>query len=161
MASSNLVTAGEDTAHGGWTPACAGRCSPPYSVLSLSLSVASITRFRVAAALAALVVAAHDGEVSRYAFDLLGLDGSDGGRGPLRSARNGSLSYFPKPPGIQYSEHLEGDGAAIFAHPAEKSADITPAYVSPMMHQGARHAAVPGGPMSEGPRRGRGCERRA
>jgi bifunctional non-homologous end joining protein LigD len=60
---------------------------------------------------------AHDGEAFLYAFDLLELDGEDWRRWPLEE-RKASLEGLlaEAPVGIQYSEHLEGDGAAIFAH---------------------------------------------
>jgi bifunctional non-homologous end joining protein LigD len=60
---------------------------------------------------------AYDGEVIHYAFDLLELDGADWRARPLdeRKAKLAKL-LANAPAGIQYSEHLEGDGAAIFAH---------------------------------------------
>jgi ATP-dependent DNA ligase len=59
---------------------------------------------------------AHDGEVTLYAFDLLKLDGEDWRPRPLeeRKARLEQL-LANAPVGIQDSEHLEGDGAIIFA----------------------------------------------
>jgi bifunctional non-homologous end joining protein LigD len=59
----------------------------------------------------------YDGEVSLYAFDLLELDGTDW-RPRTLEERKGRLAKLlaNAPRGIQYSEHLEGDGAAIFAH---------------------------------------------
>jgi bifunctional non-homologous end joining protein LigD len=60
---------------------------------------------------------AHDGEVILYAFDLLELHGEDWRPRPLEE-RKGRLAKLlaGTPAGIQYTEHLEGDGAAIFAH---------------------------------------------
>jgi bifunctional non-homologous end joining protein LigD len=60
---------------------------------------------------------AHDGEVFLYAFDLLELDGEDCRPRPLeeRKARLEKL-LTGAPAGISYSEHLDGDGAMIFAH---------------------------------------------
>jgi bifunctional non-homologous end joining protein LigD len=60
---------------------------------------------------------AHDGEAFFYAFYLLELDGEDWRPRPLeeRKARLEKLLARASG-GIQYSEHLEGDGAAIFAH---------------------------------------------
>ena len=57
---------------------------------------------------------AHDGEVSLYAFDLLELDGTDW-RPRTLEERKGRLAKLlaNAPPGIQYSEHLEGDGLAM------------------------------------------------
>jgi ATP-dependent DNA ligase len=60
---------------------------------------------------------AYDGEAILYAFDLLELDGEDWRPRRLeeRKARLAKL-LAQAPPGIHYTEHLEGDGAAIFAH---------------------------------------------
>jgi bifunctional non-homologous end joining protein LigD len=59
---------------------------------------------------------AYDGEVSFYAFDLLELDGEDWRPRPLEERKAKLAKLLAKAPnGIQYSEHLEGDGAAIFA----------------------------------------------
>jgi bifunctional non-homologous end joining protein LigD len=59
---------------------------------------------------------AHDGEVSLYAFDLLELDGTDWRPRTLEERKGRLAELLAKAPaGIQYSEHLEGDGAAIFA----------------------------------------------
>jgi hypothetical protein len=63
------------------------------------------------------------------------------------------------PARVQYSEHLEGDGAAIFAHVCQLGAEgiVSKAARSPVSRwaeqgvaqdqesDGARHAAVPGG----------------
>jgi ATP-dependent DNA ligase len=59
----------------------------------------------------------HDLRVIMYAFDLLELDGID--LRPLaleeRKARLfGLLARVPS--GIQYNEHIEGNGAEVFAH---------------------------------------------
>jgi bifunctional non-homologous end joining protein LigD len=60
---------------------------------------------------------AHDGEAFLYAFDLLELNGEDWRPRPLEGRKAKLEQLLAKaPPGIQYSEHLEGDGAAIFAH---------------------------------------------
>jgi ATP-dependent DNA ligase len=60
---------------------------------------------------------AHDGEAFLYAFDLLELDGEDWRPRPLEERKARLAKLLAKTPaGIQYSEHLEGDGAAIFAH---------------------------------------------
>jgi ATP-dependent DNA ligase len=60
---------------------------------------------------------AHDGEAFLYAFDLLELDGEDWRPRPLEERKARLEKLLAKAPaGIQYSEHLEGDGAAIFAH---------------------------------------------
>jgi bifunctional non-homologous end joining protein LigD len=67
---------------------------------------------------------ACDGEVSFYAFDLLELEGTDW-RPRTLEQRKGRLAELlaNAPPGIQYSEHLEGDGAAIFAHACRLGAE--------------------------------------
>jgi hypothetical protein len=47
----------------------------------------------------------------------LELDGEDWRPRPLEERKARLRQLLGKPqPGIQYSEHLEGDGAAIFAH---------------------------------------------
>jgi bifunctional non-homologous end joining protein LigD len=47
----------------------------------------------------------------------LELDGEDWRPRRLEERKNRHQKLIAKaPPGIQYSEHLEGDGAAIFAH---------------------------------------------
>jgi hypothetical protein len=57
---------------------------------------------------------AYDGEVSLYAFDLLELDGTDWRQRTLEERKHRLAELLATaPPGIQYSEHLEGDGAAI------------------------------------------------
>jgi bifunctional non-homologous end joining protein LigD len=60
---------------------------------------------------------AYDEQVSLYAFNLLELDGADWRPRPLeeRKAKLQRLLTMV-PAGIQFNEHLEGDGAAIFAH---------------------------------------------
>jgi two-component system, OmpR family, sensor histidine kinase KdpD len=57
----------------------------------------------------------YDDQAFLYAFDLLELDGEDRRPRPLeeRKARLEKL-IANAPAGVQYSEHLEGDGAAIF-----------------------------------------------
>jgi hypothetical protein len=59
----------------------------------------------------------HDAQVFLYAFDLLELDGEDWRPRPLaeRKARLSKL-IAKAPAGLRYNEHLEGDGATIFAH---------------------------------------------
>jgi bifunctional non-homologous end joining protein LigD len=58
-----------------------------------------------------------DDQAFLYAFDLLELDGEDW-RPLLLEQRKARLQKLlaKAPTGIQYNEHLEGDGAAIFAH---------------------------------------------
>ena len=59
----------------------------------------------------------HDGEVILYAFDLLELDGDDFRPQPLhaRKARLEKLLAAARA-GIQYNEHVEGDGQLVFEH---------------------------------------------
>jgi bifunctional non-homologous end joining protein LigD len=58
----------------------------------------------------------HDDQVILYAFDLLELDGEDWRPRPLEERKARLEMLLAKAPaGIRYSEHLEGDGAAIFA----------------------------------------------
>jgi bifunctional non-homologous end joining protein LigD len=60
---------------------------------------------------------AHDDHAFLYAFDLLEVDGEDLRPRPLEERKARLASLLAKAPaGIKYSEHLEGDGAAIFAH---------------------------------------------
>jgi ATP-dependent DNA ligase len=61
---------------------------------------------------------AHDDQVFLYAFDLLlELDGEDWRLRPLEQRKARLEKLLAKaPPGIRYSEHLEGDAAAIFEH---------------------------------------------
>jgi bifunctional non-homologous end joining protein LigD len=107
---------------------------------------------------------AYDDQVILYAFDLLELDGEDLRPLPLeeRKARLAKL-LVKAPAGIQYSEHLEGDGAAIFAHACRLGArrhrlETPRAPVSVGAEQGmaqdqesggAGHAAVPGRTMTD------------
>jgi bifunctional non-homologous end joining protein LigD len=67
---------------------------------------------------------AYDGEVIVYAFDLLELHGEDWRPRPLeeRKARLAKL-LARAPVGIHYTEYLEGDGAAIFAHACRLGAE--------------------------------------
>jgi bifunctional non-homologous end joining protein LigD len=59
----------------------------------------------------------YDREVSLVAFDLLELDGDDVRREPLldRKARLAKLIAKVRG-GIEFAEHIEGDGAVIFQH---------------------------------------------
>jgi hypothetical protein len=62
---------------------------------------------------------AHDGEAFLYAFDPLDLDGEDCRPRPLEERKAKLQKLLAKAPtGIQFSEHLEGDGAAISRMPA-------------------------------------------
>jgi bifunctional non-homologous end joining protein LigD len=62
-------------------------------------------------------LATDDNKALLYAFDLLELDGADW-RPKQLGERKAKLQMLLGEPqiGIQYSEHLEGDGAAIFTH---------------------------------------------
>jgi bifunctional non-homologous end joining protein LigD len=61
---------------------------------------------------------AHNDRVFLYAFDLLELGGIDF-RPDLLEARKGRLQHLLErvtDQGIQFNEHLDGDGATIFEH---------------------------------------------
>jgi bifunctional non-homologous end joining protein LigD len=67
---------------------------------------------------------AHDDQTFLYAFDLLELDGEDWRPRPLEARKAKLQKLLAKAPaGIQYSEHLEGGGAAIFAHACKLGAE--------------------------------------
>jgi bifunctional non-homologous end joining protein LigD len=52
-----------------------------------------------------------------YAFDLIELNGDDLRRDPLQVRKATLASILAKArPGIRFNEHVEGDGATIFAH---------------------------------------------
>ena len=52
-----------------------------------------------------------------YAFDLIELDGDDLRRDPLEVRKATLASIVAKAsPGIQFNEHIEGDGPTVFAH---------------------------------------------
>jgi bifunctional non-homologous end joining protein LigD len=56
-------------------------------------------------------------EAFLYAFDLLELDGEDLRKLPWEERREQLVRLLRKPPpGIQLSEHTEGDGEALFRH---------------------------------------------
>jgi ATP-dependent DNA ligase len=60
---------------------------------------------------------AHDHEAFLYAFDLLELDDEDWRPQPLEVRKLMLERLLAKGPiGIQFVEHLDGDGAGIFAH---------------------------------------------
>jgi bifunctional non-homologous end joining protein LigD len=60
---------------------------------------------------------AHDHEAFLYAFDLLDLDDEDWRPQPLEVRKLMLERLLAKGPiGIQFVEHLDGDGAGIFAH---------------------------------------------
>ena len=59
----------------------------------------------------------HDNRVLLYAFDLLELDGEDIRPQPLHARKARLAELLAKAPaGIQYNEHVEGDGATVFEH---------------------------------------------
>jgi bifunctional non-homologous end joining protein LigD len=61
---------------------------------------------------------AHNDQAFLYAFDLLELGGIDLRVEPLEE-RRGRLEHLLRKvtaPGVQFNEHIEGDGQAIFAH---------------------------------------------
>jgi bifunctional non-homologous end joining protein LigD len=57
---------------------------------------------------------AHDDKAILIAFDLLELDGEDWREQPLEARKKQLRQITRKSEGLQYSEHLEGDGVAIF-----------------------------------------------
>ena len=60
---------------------------------------------------------AHDDRAFLYAFDLLEVGGLDCRPQPLHVRKTRLERLLRKgPPGIQYNEHLTGDGATIFEH---------------------------------------------
>jgi bifunctional non-homologous end joining protein LigD len=106
----------------------------------------------------------HDDQVFLYAFDLLDLNGEDWRPRPLEERKARLAELLAKAPvGIQYSEHLEGDGAAISAHACKVGCEGIEAPRAPLpfggqqgMAQdqepgGACRAAVPGGAMTGAP----------
>jgi hypothetical protein len=67
---------------------------------------------------------AYDAEVVLYAFDLIDLDGEDWRLRPLDERKAQLAQLLTKAPaGIHFTEHLEGDGAAIFAHACKLGAE--------------------------------------
>ena len=59
----------------------------------------------------------YDREVSLVAFDLLELDGEDVARRPLIERKSQLHKLVAKVrDGIEFNEHIEGDGAVIFQH---------------------------------------------
>jgi hypothetical protein len=59
----------------------------------------------------------HDHEVKLFAFDLLELDGEDYRRKPLTERKKMLFKLLRRAwRGIEYVEHLEGDGSVIFEH---------------------------------------------
>jgi bifunctional non-homologous end joining protein LigD len=57
---------------------------------------------------------AHDHEAILTVFDLLELDGEDWRERPLEARKKQLDRLIRKSEGLQYSEHLEGDGALNF-----------------------------------------------
>jgi hypothetical protein len=58
---------------------------------------------------------AHDGEVFLYAFDLQELHDEDWRPRPLEARKDRLAKLMANAPaGLQFTEHLEGDGAVIF-----------------------------------------------
>lgn len=58
----------------------------------------------------------HDHEARHCAFDLLELDGVDLRDRPLAERKKQLLKLIRRANGIEYVEHLTGDGPTIFAH---------------------------------------------
>jgi bifunctional non-homologous end joining protein LigD len=59
---------------------------------------------------------AHDAAVFLYGFDLIELDGKDLRPAPLEQRKWKLEKLLAHSDGIRFSEHLDGDGAIIFAH---------------------------------------------
>jgi ATP-dependent DNA ligase len=59
---------------------------------------------------------AHDTAVFLFAFDLIELDGEDLRLTPLEQRKGKLEKLLARSNGIQFSEHLAGDGATIFAN---------------------------------------------
>ena len=59
---------------------------------------------------------AHDAAVFLFAFDLIELDGEDIRPVPLEQRKGKLEKLLARSDGIQFSEHLAGDGVTIFAH---------------------------------------------
>jgi bifunctional non-homologous end joining protein LigD len=59
---------------------------------------------------------AHDAHVFLYGFDLIELDGEDLRAAPLEQRKGRLERLLTHSDGIRFSEHLDGDGATIFAH---------------------------------------------
>ena len=59
---------------------------------------------------------AYDASVFLYAFDLIELDGEDLRPAPLERRKGKLENLLGHSDGIMFSEHLDGDGATIFAH---------------------------------------------
>jgi bifunctional non-homologous end joining protein LigD len=59
---------------------------------------------------------AHDAHVFLYGFDLIELDGEDLRPAPLEQRKGRLEKLLARSDGIRFSEHLDGDGATIFAH---------------------------------------------
>jgi ATP-dependent DNA ligase len=59
----------------------------------------------------------HDREAFLYAFDLLELDGEDWRPRPLEARKDRLARLMANAPaGLQFNEHIEGDGDQVFAH---------------------------------------------
>ena len=59
---------------------------------------------------------AHDASVFLYGFDLIELDGEDLRPAALELRKSKLEKLLVRSDGIRFSEHLDGDGAIIFAH---------------------------------------------
>jgi len=63
----------------------------------------------------------HDASVFLYAFDLIELDNEDLRPAPLELRKSKLEKLLAQSDGIRFSEHLDGDGASIFAHACKPS----------------------------------------
>jgi ATP-dependent DNA ligase len=60
---------------------------------------------------------AHDRHAFLYAFDLFELDGEDWRPRPLEARKDRLAKLIANAPaGLQFNEHIEGDGDQVFAH---------------------------------------------
>jgi hypothetical protein len=58
----------------------------------------------------------HDANIFLYGFDLIELDGEDLRSALLEHRKSKLEKLLAQSDGIRFSEHLDGDGAIIFAH---------------------------------------------
>jgi len=58
---------------------------------------------------------AHDASLLLYGFDLIELDGEDLRPAPLEQRKSKLEKLLAHGDGIRFSEHLDGDGAILFA----------------------------------------------
>ena len=82
-----------------------------------------------------------DDQVILYAFDLLELNGKDMRREPLETRRNTLQTLFTRVShGIQFSEHLDGNGHEIFQHVCQMGLEGIVAKLRDSPYQSGRSA---------------------